>query len=258
MVWEYGLSIEEEKRRFDPNNANDEWFQKLHKRALEVKQRLEDYIRRRGEITGLVEEGSNDTDSASVERPIHNESNYPSTWIYAKDKDVEKTPCNNDTANMASLGLQSSTLTAIQDGNEIKREGFAMVLERQDKMLELLQRQATLKDAEQTPPTSPELNSPIDGDKTSEETDDEWVLGAKWANEKATIDGIFSKSESTLIQDRLGNARERSSNTGRKYKGYDIFVDSKGREYYKEDYQGVWYKREQLEKDVEKLTRPKR
>ena len=261
MVWKIGLTDTEIESLLQDRRPVKQWLQNV---ALQVKEELESIVRFKAERMAELDDNSdsNEADSASVERPIHNESNYPSTWIYAKDKDVEKTPCNNDTANMASLGLQSSTLTAIQDGNEIKREGFAMVLERQDKMLELLQRQATLKDAEQTPPPSPEqpqeTNNQIDGDNTSEETDGEWVLASKFADDHSIVDGKHKTSMSKRILGNLSNDRQGSKETNRTYKGYPILVDSKGREYFKISYKGVCYKRARLENDIEFLTSRKR
>lgn len=72
---------------------------------------------------------------AGVERPIGRNENYPSTWIYAKGDETASEFTDNGAAEMVQVGLQSSILTAIQDG-------FDKVIERQDKAIEIQQQTA--------------------------------------------------------------------------------------------------------------------
>ena len=243
LCFKYGLSNAQKERCYADTS---EVRQLLQENAYRIKALLEKVCRDNAETCNELDGIANaEVDLASVERPIRNDNNFPSTWIYAKDKDVEKTQSNNDTA-MASLGLQSSIFTAIQDGNEIAREGFAMVVE------EIRQ---AVKSAEQTPPPSLEqpqdVNNQIDGDNTSEETDDEWGLVVDWA--KKHSNGSTKKQGEILRRIRNARGTRKEKSTGEYYKGHEIFKDSEERRFYKGEGKDRVYNWNDLENDKEKI-----
>lgn len=105
-------------------------------------------------------------------------------------------------------------------------------------------------DAEQTAPAALE-HVTVATSSTDKESEGKWIRADVWA-EKYSGD---SKTKRELILKRLSKAREQSVETRRKYKGYDIYKDRDGREYYKASLKFCFYNEAHLEKDVEILTR---
>lgn len=82
-----------------------------------------------------------------------------------------------------------------------------------------------------------------------DEADGDWVRADVWAGENS--DG--SKMKKGTILKRLSKAREKSVNTHRQYKGYDIYKDKYEQEYYEVDGKVRIYKRSHLKKNSEIL-----
>lgn len=103
------------------------------------------------------------------------------------------------------------------------------------------------------PPSLPNPADPATSSQLQEnevdETDGNWIRADVWADEKS--DG--SKKKKGKILKRLSKARENSDNTHRQYKGYDIYKDKYGQEYYKVDEKVRIYKKSHLEKHSEIL-----
>ncbi|MBQ3350354.1 MAG: hypothetical protein IJG38_08130 [Thermoguttaceae bacterium] len=112
------LKIRAVKERRERNNSGCYWAVEINRVISEIE---------------YYYEAQFETAAAGVNHTTGQNENFPTTWIYAKDDGAAVD--NSSAAGMASLGLQSSTLTAIQDG-------FGMVIERQDKLIELQQQTA--------------------------------------------------------------------------------------------------------------------
>lgn len=114
---------------------------------------------------------------------------------------------------------------------------------------------------EQPPLSSPNPADPAQPSTSSQlqenevdEADGDWVRADVWAADHSKVDGRPSKSMKKLILGNLSSARERSEETQNEYKGRNIFKDGAGREYFKISYRVCYYKKKQLENDLEFLT----
>ena len=87
-----------------------------------------------------------------------------------------------------------------------------------------------------------------------DETDEEWIRADVWAADHSIVDGRFKKEMKERILGNLSSARERSEETQNQYHGRKIFRDRNGREYFKESRRIIFYKKEQLEDNLEILT----
>lgn len=88
------------------------------------------------------------------------------------------------------------------------------------------------------------------GDEESKTGDEEsivWIKAADWAFKHG------DKRQKDKVLKRLSKARERSWNTGRKYKGRDILLDGNLREYFDYDKQDYFYNEQHLDRDKDSL-----
>lgn len=118
---------------------------------------------------------------------------------------------------------------------------------------ELVEVKSILERSSKSSPKPADLADPATSSQLQEnevdETDGNWIRADVWADEKS--DG--SKKKKGKILKRLSKARENSDNTHRQYKGYDIYKDKYGQEYYKVDEKVRIYKKSHLEKHSEIL-----
>ena len=178
LVWKLGLTDIEIESLLQDRRPVKQWLQNV---ALQVKEELESIVRFKAERMAELDDDSdsNGADSASVERPgnipsfpidsfspVVPDGSVPVPFVASRKETVSsctsevKQPDDESTRHLRNIDKEdkqhtkqlTSIQTVLQEGNEITREGFARLLER----LELQQPHATLKDAEQTPPPSPE------------------------------------------------------------------------------------------------------
>ena len=191
MVWKIGLTDTEIESLLQDRRPVKQWLQNV---ALQVKEELESIVRFKAERIAELDDDSdsNDTDSANGERPdnipsfpidsfspVVPDGSVPVPFVASRKDTVSsctsevKQPDDESTRHLRNIDKeqkqqtkqQLSIITVLQDG-------FVKVIERQDKMLELQEQHATLKDAEQTPPPSPEpeeTDNQIDWDALEKE-----------------------------------------------------------------------------------------
>ena len=175
LVWKLGLTDTEIESLLQDRRPVRQWLQNV---AIQVKEELENIVRFKAERIAELDDDSDskDTDSANGERPdnipsfpidsflpVVPDGSVPVPFVASRKDTVSsctsevKQPDDESTRHLRNIDKeqkqqtkqQSSIITVLQDG-------FVKVIERQDKMLELQQQHATLKDAEQTAPPSPE------------------------------------------------------------------------------------------------------
>lgn len=112
----------------------------------------------------------------------------------------------------------------------------------------IAEEQSPLSSPKPTDSAQPATSSQLQ-ENEFDEADGDWVRADDWAGENS--DGSKSKKETILK--RLSKAREKSVNTHRQYKGYDIYKDKYGQEYYEVDRKVRIYKRSHLKNHSEIL-----
>ena len=208
LVWKLGLTDIEIESLLQDRRPVRQWLQNV---AIKVKEELENIVRFKAERMAELDDDSdsNDTNSANGERPdnipsfpidsfspVVPDGSVPVPFVASRKDTVSsctsevKQPDDESTRHLRNIDKEdkqhtkqlTSIQTVLQEGNEITREGFARLLER----LELQQPQATLKDAEQTPPPSPEqpqeTGNQIDWDALEKELASvkvSWHIGEK-------------------------------------------------------------------------------
>ncbi|MBR5710425.1 MAG: hypothetical protein IKX40_06675 [Thermoguttaceae bacterium] len=170
LVWKLGLTDIEIESLLQDRRPVRQWLQNV---AIKVKEELESIVRFKAERMAELDDDSdsNGADSASVENipsfpidsfsPVVPDGSVPVPFVASRKDMVPsctsevKQPDDESTRHLRNIDKEdkqhtkqlTSIQTVLQDGKEILREGFAMVVE------EI--RQAA-KSAEQTPPPSPE------------------------------------------------------------------------------------------------------